>query len=636
VSTPDIHQVLKQYWGYERFRPLQEEIIQAVLAGKDTLALLPTGGGKSLCFQVPALVSGGICVVVSPLIALMKDQVENLRLRGIKAEAVYSGMSYREIDRILDNCAYGDIRFLYVSPERLATDLFKVRVQKMKVNLLAVDEAHCISQWGYDFRPEYLQIAEIRPLMKDIPVLALTASATSQVVEDIQQRLLFPKLNVFRKSFERKNLHYHVRIVEDKNTKMIDVCRNVKGTGIVYVRNRRSTKELAALLGKNKISADFYHAGLTHKEREQKQNNWKQNKTRVMVCTNAFGMGIDKPDVRFVVHYEIPDGPEAYYQEAGRAGRDEKKAFAVLLYNKADKMEAELKLKNSIPKEEDIKRVYHALGAYLNIAIGSGFMQTYPFDLAQFAQRFKVAGSLAYNSLKVLEQEGFIRLSDAIHEPSRVMFTVNNAELYRFQVAHAHFDPFIRMILRLYGGMFDEYVIIHEEDIAAKLKIPATDVVKFLDQLKQYNLIEYIKQTDSPKITFVKERFDLSNLRIDRKLLRFREEVQTIRLKAVIGYAEQYAVCRSRYLLHYFDEVNTGDCGVCDVCLLKNELDLNDTEIEEIFAAIQVELNHEPCDTKMLVKALRLQDKKVLAVLQLALEHDLVYADTRGMLNWRK
>ena len=325
MSTPDIHQVLKQYWGYERFRPLQEEIIQAVLAGKDTLALLPTGGGKSLCFQVPALVSGGICVVVSPLIALMKDQVENLRLRGIKAEAVYSGMSYREIDRILDNCAYGDIRFLYVSPERLATDLFKVRVQKMKVNLLAVDEAHCISQWGYDFRPEYLQIAEIRPLMKDIPVLALTASATSQVVEDIQQRLLFPKLNVFRKSFERKNLHYHVRIVEDKNTKMIDVCRNVKGTGIVYVRNRRSTKELAALLGKNKISADFYHAGLTHKEREQKQNNWKQNKTRVMVCTNAFGMGIDKPDVRFVVHYEIPDGPEAYYQEAGRAGRDEKK-----------------------------------------------------------------------------------------------------------------------------------------------------------------------------------------------------------------------------------------------------------------------------------------------------------------------
>ncbi len=636
MGAPGIYQVLKQYWGYEQFRPLQEEIIQSVLAGKDTLALLPTGGGKSLCFQVPALVSEGICVVVSPLIALMKDQVENLRARGIKAEAVYSGMSSREIDRILDNCAYGDIRFLYVSPERLSTDLFKARVQKMKVNLLAVDEAHCISQWGYDFRPEYLQIAEIRPLLKGVPVLALTASATKQVVEDIQQRLQFPKLNVFRKSFERKNLHYHVRTVEDKNAKMIDVCRNVKGTGIVYVRNRRSTKELAALLVKNKISADFYHAGLTHKEREQKQNNWKQNKTRVMVCTNAFGMGIDKPDVRFVVHYEIPDGPEAYYQEAGRAGRDEEKAFAVLLFNKADKTEAELKLKNSIPKEEDIKRVYNALGAYLNIAIGAGEMQTYQFDLAQFAQRFKVPGPLAYNSLKILEQEGFIRLSDAIHEPSRVMFTVNNAELYRFQVAHAHFDPFVKMILRLYGGMFDEYVIIHEEDIAAKLKITAAEVVTFLDQLKQYNLIDYIKQTDSPKVTFVKERFNSSNLRIDKKLLHFREEVQTTRLKAVIGYAEQYTVCRSRYLLHYFDEVNTGDCGVCDVCLLKNELDLTDREIEEIFKAIQAELNNGLCDTKMLVKALRLQEKKVLAVLQLALEHDLVYTDKKGMLNWKK
>lgn len=636
MGAPGIYQVLKQYWGYERFRPLQEEIIQSVLAGKDTLALLPTGGGKSLCFQVPALVSEGICVVVSPLIALMKDQVENLRARGIKAEAVYSGMTSREIDRILDNCAYGDIRFLYVSPERLSTDLFKARVQKMKVNLLAVDEAHCISQWGYDFRPEYLQIAEIRPLLKGVPVLALTASATKQVVEDIQQRLQFPKLNVFRKSFERKNLHYHVRTVEDKNAKMIDVCRNVKGTGIVYVRNRRSTKELAALLVKNKISADFYHAGLTHKEREQKQNNWKQNKTRVMVCTNAFGMGIDKPDVRFVVHYEIPDGPEAYYQEAGRAGRDEEKAFAVLLFNKADKTEAELKLKNSIPKEEDIKRVYNALGAYLNIAIGAGEMQTYQFDLAQFAQRFKVPGPLAYNSLKILEQEGFIRLSDAIHEPSRVMFTVNNAELYRFQVAHAHFDPFVKMILRLYGGMFDEYVIIHEEDIAAKLKITAAEVVTFLDQLKQYNLIDYIKQTDSPKVTFVKERFNSSNLRIDKKLLHFREEVLTTRLKAVIGYAEQYTVCRSRYLLHYFDEVNTGDCGVCDVCLLKNELDLTDREIEEIFKAIQAELNNGLCDTKMLVKALRLQEKKVLAVLQLALEHDLVYTDKKGMLNWKK
>lgn len=354
-----------------------------------------------------------------------------------------------------------------------------------------------------------------------------------------------------------------------------------------------------------------------------------------MVCTNAFGMGIDKPNVRFVIHYEIPDGPEAYYQEAGRAGRDEEKAFAVLLYNKADRTEAELKLKNSIPKEEDIIRVYNALGAYLNIAIGAGEMQTYGFDLAQFAQRFKVPGPLAYNSLKVMEQEGFIRLSDAIHEPSRVMFTVNNAELYRFQVAHAHFDPFIKMILRLYGGMFDEYIIIHEEDIAAKMKLSAADVVKFLDQLKQYNLIDYIKQTDSPKVTYVKERFDSSNLRIDKKLLRFREEVQTTRLKAVIGYAEQYTVCRSRYLLHYFDEVHTGDCGVCDVCLLKNELDLTDKEIEEIFKAIQIELNNGPCDTKMLVKALRLQEKKVLAVLQLALEHDLVYADKKGMLNWK-
>jgi ATP-dependent DNA helicase RecQ len=627
--------ILKQYWGYDSFRPLQHDIITSVLSGNDTLALLPTGGGKSICFQVPAMAKDGLCVVVSPLIALMKDQVENLQKRGIKAVAVYSGMTYREIDRVLDNCVYGDVKFLYVSPERMVTDVFRERLKRMKVNLLAVDEAHCISQWGYDFRPEYLKIAELRPWLPGVPVLALTASATQEVVEDIQDKLAFKTKHVFRKSFERTNLLYHVRNVEDKDRKLVDICRKIKGTGLVYVRNRRSTKALAQLLQRHEVSADFYHAGLSHNERELKQYNWKNNVTRVMVCTNAFGMGIDKPDVRFVVHYEAPDAPEAYYQEAGRAGRDEKKAYAVLLYNDADRTAALHKLSLSLPDEATVKRVYQLLGSYLNVAVGASQFHSYPFDIARFSTMFKLPPATVYHSLKVLEQDGYLQLSEAIHQPSRVHFRMNNMDLYRFQVANARYDGFIKMLLRLYGGMFDEYVQIHEQDLAVKTKLTVQQVTDLLRQLHRLHVLDYAESTDTPSLTYLTERLDTSNLSINRKLMQFRHRVATEKLHAMLEYAAQYRNCRSRFLLNYFNEEQLNWCKQCDVCISMRDTDLDENGFEQALSQLET-LLREPHSVQEIVKALPLKEDKTLKLLQLVQEHLLVIVTEKGQLIWEK
>jgi len=584
--------ILKQYWGFSSFRPLQQDIIQAVLEGRDVMALLPTGGGKSLCFQVPAMVKEGICIVVSPLIALMKDQVENLKAKGINAVAIYAGMGKREIDILLDNCIYGPVKFLYLSPERLLSDLVRTRISYMNVNLFAIDEAHCISQWGYDFRPSYMQITALREIHPEVPFIALTATATAFVRKDIAEKLTLKDPAIFVQSFARKNLSYVVFDLEDKYKKLIDIITNVKGSGLVYVRNRRETSEVALFLKRNQIAADFYHAGIEKDERSAKQEAWKQNKIRVMVATNAFGMGIDKPDVRFVVHLDLPESLEAYYQEAGRGGRDGKRAFAVLLANTSDQLALKAKYTDSFPSAEEIKKTYHYLGSYFQLAYGAGAGVNFSFDLADFCKRFKLGVIKTMGALKFLEHDGYITLSENIFLPSRVLFTAGNEDVYRFQIENSGYDPLIKTILRSYGGMFDHYANISESDIAKKLKISFNDVVRQLNNLQEQGLISYLPQTDQPQLQFIMARVDLLHLDTDVKYIELRKKVQSEQISAVLAYAATF-ICRSIQLLSYFDEPNADPCGVCDVCLAqKRNEDLAELEDKidfEIATLLQTE-----------------------------------------------
>lgn len=583
-------EILKKYWGFEHFRPLQDQIIDSVLKGVDTLALLPTGGGKSVCFQVPALAKEGICIVVSPLIALMKDQVEHLKARGIPAIAIYAGMGKREIDILLDNCIYGNIKFLYLSPERLLSDLVIERIAHMKVNLIAVDEAHCISQWGYDFRPPYLQLSALRKIHPEVPVLALTATATAFVKGDIQEKLDFKDSNVFVKSFARPNLSYLVYQLEDKYKKLIDIAKNVKGCGLVYVRNRRETTEVALFLQRNGIAADFYHAGIEKDLRFKKQEDWKMDRIRVMVATNAFGMGIDKPNVRFVVHLDLPESLEAYYQEAGRAGRDEKRAFAVLLTHPSDQMALMARYEDAFPSIDEIKHTYHLLGNYFQLAYGAGEGLTFDFDLADFAKRFKVGVMKTLSALKFLERDGYLVLSENIYLQSRIMFTANHEDVYRFQIENAGFDNLIKTIQRSYGGAFDAYVKISEWDLAKRLGLSFTVVTNFLNKLQTLEILSYLPQTDQPQLQFIQARRDLQHLDIDVKYIQLRQQIQKDQLKAVVDYAS-HETCRSKQLLHYFGEENASRCGFCDICLAENKqenlIQLNDKIDFELMTLLQ-------------------------------------------------
>ncbi len=565
-------EILRKYWGFNQFRPLQDEIIQSVLNGNDTLALLPTGGGKSICFQVPAMVMDGICIVVSPLIALMKDQVENLKTKGINAIAIYAGMGKREIDILLDNCIYGNIKFLYLSPERLLSPIVRERISYMNVNLIAIDEAHCISQWGYDFRPPYLQLTKLREIHPDKPVLALTATATAFVKEDIQTKLAFKKQNVFVKSFERRNLSYVVFDLEDKHKKLLEIINNVKGCGLIYVRNRRETAEVAAFLQRNGIVADFYHAGIEKDLRFKKQEDWKNDVVRVMVATNAFGMGIDKPNVRFVIHLDLPDSLEAYYQEAGRAGRDEKRAFAVLLANKADQLILKAKYKDSFPSIAEIKKIYHYLGSYFQLAFGAGEGISFEFNLADFCKRFNLSVIKTLAALKFLEHDGYLVLSENIYLQSRMMFTASHEDVYRFQIENAGYDNLIKTIQRSYGGAFDGYIKIKESDLAKRLKISFNDVVGHLNQLQQLEILSYLPQTDQPQLQFILPRADQLHLDIDVKYIKLREQIQNDQVKAVLSYSTT-SVCRSKQLLHYFGEENANKCGFCDICLAEKKME---------------------------------------------------------------
>ncbi|AMR32123.1 recombinase RecQ [Mucilaginibacter sp. PAMC 26640] len=582
-------QLLKQYWGHDAFRPMQEEIIASVLQGNDTLALLPTGGGKSVCFQVPALAREGICIVVSPLIALMKDQVENLKAKGIDAISIVSGMSKREVDLALDNCIYGYIKFLYLSPERLLSDLVRERIKYMNVNLFAVDEAHCISQWGYDFRPPYLHIADLRELHPKVPVLALTATATAEVREDIQQKLLFkPGSVVYQQSFARSNISYVVQNTENKGRKLLDIATGIAGTGIVYVRSRKDTVEIAKFYNQNGIKADFYHAGISADERSEKQEAWKNNRMRIIVATNAFGMGIDKADVRFVIHNEMPDSLEAYYQEAGRGGRDEQKAYAILLYNSSDRLRKEKMFLQNFPSVEEIKQVYHYLANYCQVAYDTGEGASFDLDLGEFCTRFKLDAIKTLNALKFLEQNEYIAFNESVFLPSRFQFMVLNEELYNFQIQNPGWDPFIKTLLRSYGGAFENYVRLKEFDLARRTGMNVQQVIEGLNQLQEFRLLNYLPQTDKPQVTWIKPRQHANNLYINKPDIENRKKAYRQKMEAVFNYAE-HRRCRSQILLAYFDEPNAAKCGVCDICLAEKR-QRNAAEIGEDITNALVQL----------------------------------------------
>ena len=631
-----IHEILQKYWGYASFRPLQEEIIQSVLDGKDTLALLPTGGGKSICFQVPALVLDGICLVVSPLIALMKDQVENLVKRDIKAVAIYSGMSYKEINYTLDNCIHSDVKFLYLSPERLKSELVLERIAQMNICLLAIDEAHCISQWGYDFRPEYLQIVEVKEILKGVPVIALTATATPDVVVDIQKHLAFKKDNVFSKSFTRKNIAYVVNESEDKNARMLHIISKVAGSGLVYVRNRRKTQEIAYLFSKNRISAEYYHAGLSHTIRNKKQEDWITGKTRIMVCTNAFGMGIDKPDVRIVLHYEMPESLESYYQEAGRAGRDEAKAFAVLLFNHADELEALKRLENSYPPEQVIKRVYQALCNYYQVPIGATVDRSFNFDIIDFCRKFSLETLFVLPALKILEQSELVSLTDSFYEPSKIKILMGQGMLYKFQVEHPHQDEFIKLLLRSYGGLFDSYIAINETVLAKREKLDESVVQKQLIQLHKFGVLDYQPQKDNPQLTFLQTRIDAEKIDFKKALLKKRKETSTNKLQAMIGYVNNTIECRSKKLVSYFDEYNNPDCGICDICLLRKKIEMSSSEFEQLICLIEKYTSTQPILLEQLVKKLHpTTEEKIIETIRYLLDNDNLFNNQMQQLEWK-
>ncbi|HTH82186.1 MAG TPA: ATP-dependent DNA helicase RecQ [Mucilaginibacter sp.] len=599
-----IQEILKTYWNHDSFRPMQEDIIQSVLLGHDTLALLPTGGGKSVCFQVPALAKEGICIVVSPLIALMKDQVETLKEKGIEAVAIVSGMSKREVDLALDNCIYSPVKFLYLSPERLLSELVRERIKYMKVNLFAVDEAHCISQWGYDFRPSYLHIADLRELHPEVPVLALTATATADVRVDIQEKLQFKKPLIFQKSFARKNISYVVQYDENKPRKMLDIANGVKGSGIVYVRSRKECAEIAKFYNDNGIKADYYHAGLAPDERSKKQESWKNNRTRIMVATNAFGMGIDKPDARFVIHKDLPESLEAYYQEAGRAGRDEHKAYAVLLYNNSDRLKQEKMFALSFPAVDEIKLVYHQLSNYYQVAYGAGEGISFDLDLGDFCSRYKLDPIKTLNALKFLEQDEYLAFSESVFLPSRFRFEVFNEQLYNFQIQNPGWDPFIKTLLRSYGGAFENYVRLKEFDVSRRSNLSVQQVIEGLKQLQEYNILSYLPKNDQPQVTYLKPRQHPNNLYINKQYIEQRKITYQKKMDAVFAYCT-HKQCRSQLLLAYFDELNSEKCGICDVCLEEKRLQKSANVFDDITNEIAQLLSDSPLDISDLISSIK-------------------------------
>ncbi|HOX73670.1 MAG TPA: RecQ family ATP-dependent DNA helicase [Bacteroidales bacterium] len=636
MNIEPYRQVLTRYWGFTTFKPLQEEIILSVAEGKDTLALMPTGGGKSVTYQVPAIVKEGICIVVTPLIALMKDQVNRLNALEIKSMAIHSGMSGEEIDIALDNCIYGDYKFLYISPERISTRLFQTRLPRFNLNLVAVDEAHCISQWGYDFRPSYLKISSMRELIPpEVPFLALTASATPAVTEDIMQKLEFREKNVLRTSFERKNISYLVRQVEDKGTWLIDNILKSRGSGIVYVRSRKRCREIAELLVSKGISADFYHAGLPQEMRDRKQISWTTGSTRVIVSTNAFGMGIDKADVRFVIHWEMPDSIEEYFQESGRAGRDGKPASAVLLYSSSDRRHLEDSLRRKFPPVEKIKDTYEALCNFLRVPEGSGKDNVFDFNMQDFVSKYRLPVIETFNSLNFLQREGYIEFTEEINNPSRVHFVVGRDDLYKFQVANEAFDSFIKLLLRSYTGMFSEFVAINEEALSKKSGLLRDTIYKFLVKLSGLNIVRYIPGKKTALVIFTEERLERKALMISPDNYIAVKDKHIFRVNKMIEYADSNTRCRSVILLDYFGE-EPDRCGICDVCRDRNELDLSKYEFDIILDEIKELLSGHKFDARELVSKISLPEEKVIKVIRWLLDHRKIIRDDNNLLSWRE
>ena len=621
-------EILKQYWNYDNFRGIQEEIIESIGKGHDTLGLMPTGGGKSITFQVPALAQPGLCLVITPLIALMKDQVRNLRDRGIKALAVYSGMTREEIVVALENCIFGDYKFLYISPERLDTDIFRAKLRNMKINMITVDESHCISQWGYDFRPAYLKISEIRELLPTVPVLALTATATPEVVKDIQTKLGFREdSRIFRMSFERKNLAYIVRNTESKQEELLHILNSVSGSAIVYTRNRKRTREVAELLVNNEITATFYHAGLNNDVKDQRQRSWLSGESRVMVATNAFGMGIDKPDVRLVIHVDLPDSPEAYFQEAGRAGRDGQKAYAVLLYAKSDKATLSKRITDTFPDKEYIRKVYEDVNYYFQMAMGDGLGCTFAFNLDEFCRNFKHFPVQADSALKILTRAGYLEYTDEQDNASRILFPIHRDELYKLRETDPETEKLINVILRSYTGLFTDYAYINEDSLAIRSGLTRQRIYEILLMLTRRHILHYIPRKKTPYIIYTRERQEAGRLAITRDIYEERKESYITRIKAMTEYATAEDKCRSRMLLRYFGEKNEHNCGLCDVCLSKHHSGMKLGEFQEMENQIREQLETSPLSAATLLNRINGEREKAERVLSYLLSEEIIQSN---------